>query len=145
MKIGELAKSTHCDVETIRYYEKTGLLEHPARSSSGYRTYLPRHQEKLQFIRHCRSLQMGLADIRTLLELKNNPDAGCESINNLLDHHIEQTRERMTALRALEQQLTALRHQCDQPHSVQECGILQTLNEAAEGHDCVCHEHPAHA
>ena len=145
MKIGELAKSTGCDVETIRYYEKAGLLEAPSRTESGYRAYQPQHQERLQFIRHCRSLQMGLADIRILLELKNNPNAGCESINNLLDHHIEQTRERMAALRALEQQLTVLRHQCEQPHSVQECGILQTLNEAAEGHDCVCHEHHAHA
>jgi Cd(II)/Pb(II)-responsive transcriptional regulator len=139
MKIGELAKSTDCDVETIRYYEKAGLLDAPARDGNGYREYQVQHQERLQFIRHCRSLQMGLADIRILLDLKKYPEGGCQRINELLDHHLEQTRERITVLRTLEQQLSVLRHQCDRPHSVQECGILQTLNEAAEGHQCVCH------
>jgi Cd(II)/Pb(II)-responsive transcriptional regulator len=140
MKIGELAKSTGCDVETIRYYEKAGLLDAPARDDSGYRSYQPAHQERLQFIRHCRSLQMGLADIRLLLELKRHPDGGCQRINEVLDHHLAQTRERIAALRTLEQQLTALRHQCERPHSVQDCGILHALNEAAEGHACVCHQ-----
>jgi Cd(II)/Pb(II)-responsive transcriptional regulator len=140
MKIGELAKSTGCDIETIRYYEKTGLLEPPTRDASGYRNYQPEHQERLQFIRHCRSLQMGLADIRVLLELKRHPDSGCQRINELLDHHLAQTRERIAALRMLEQQLATLRHECERPHSVQECGILHALNEAAEGHACVCHQ-----
>jgi len=139
MKIGELAKSTGCDVETIRYYEKSGLLDAPARDASGYRSYQPQHQERLQFIRHCRSLQMGLADIRILLELQRHPDGGCQRINELLDHHLAQTRERIAALRTLERQLTRLRHQCERPHAVHECGILQALNDAAEGHACVCH------
>jgi Cd(II)/Pb(II)-responsive transcriptional regulator len=140
MKIGELARSTDCDVETIRYYEKTGLLDAPARDGSGYRNYHAQHQERLQFIRHCRSLQMGLGDIRVLLELKRHPEGGCQRINELLDHHLTQTRERIAALRMLEQQLTSLRHQCERPHSVQECGILQALNNAAEGQACVCHQ-----
>jgi len=139
MKIGELAKSTGCDVETIRYYERSGLLDAPARDASGYRSYEPQHQERLQFIRHCRSLQMGLSDIRVLLELQRHPEGGCHRINELLDHHLSQTRERIDALRTLEQQLARLRHQCERPHSVHECGILQTLNDAAEGHACVCH------
>jgi len=139
MKIGELAKSTGCDVETIRYYERSGLLDAPARAGNGYRAYTAQHQERLQFIRHCRSLQMGLADIRVLLELQAHPEAGCQRINELLDHHLERTRERIAALRALELQLSVLRHQCEQPHAVRDCGILQTLNEAAEGQRCACH------
>jgi Cd(II)/Pb(II)-responsive transcriptional regulator len=140
MRIGELAKNTGCDVETIRYYEKAGLLDEPKRNAAGYREYQAQHQERLQFIRHCRSLQMGLSDIRVLLELKSNPAAGCESVNNLLDHHIERIQAQMASLRMLEQQLVSLRHQCSGPHSVQECGILHNLNEAAEGHDCACHD-----
>jgi Cd(II)/Pb(II)-responsive transcriptional regulator len=144
MKIGELAKNTGCEIETIRYYEKSGLLDAPQRTSGGYREYQGQHQERLQFIRHCRSLQMGLADIKALLTLKSNPSAGCQSINDLLDHHIAGIQARMATLRTLEKQLATLRHQCAEPHSVQECGILQTLNEAAEGHHCVCHDGVTH-
>lgn len=78
MRIGELARNTSCDIETIRYYEKSGLLDEPARNGAGYREYQARHQERLQFIRHCRSLQMSLADIRVLLDLRSNPSAGAK-------------------------------------------------------------------
>lgn len=139
MRIGELARRTGTDVETVRYYEKSGLLAEPVRTTAGYRAYKEEHQECLQFIRHCRSLQMSLADIRVLLELKGNPTAGCQSVNELLDHHISRTRMQMEALRTLEAQLTTLRHQCGEPHSVQDCGILQNLSESAGDHECACH------
>jgi Cd(II)/Pb(II)-responsive transcriptional regulator len=145
MRISELAKRTNCDIETIRYYEKSGLLPEPARTSSGYRKYQPEHQERLQFIRHCRSLQIGLPEIRSLLDVKSNPSAGCQSVDELLDHHIGRVRAQLATLHALEQQLTALRDQCREPHSVKECGILQNLNEAAESHECVCHDTDAQA
>jgi len=142
MRIGELAKRTGTDVETVRYYEKSGLLAEPARNAAGYRDYRNEHQERLQFIRHCRSLQMSLADIRILLDLKGNPTAGCQDVNVLLDHHIERIRTQMEALRTLEAQLTTLRHQCAEPHSVQECAIIQNLSESAGNHDCACHTEP---
>jgi DNA-binding transcriptional MerR regulator len=63
MKIGELAKLAHCDVETIRYYERIGLLAEPPRTEAGYRAYSEEHTESLRFIRQCRALHMGLADI----------------------------------------------------------------------------------
>ena len=131
MKIGELAKLTGCDIETIRYYEKSGLLPEPGRIGAGYRFYLPEHLERLQFIRHCRSLQMGLADIRVLLDLKGRPTAACQGVNDLLDHHIDLIRVRIEALTHLESQLTELRHQCHQTLSTQECGILQSLSDNA--------------
>jgi Cd(II)/Pb(II)-responsive transcriptional regulator len=140
MRIGELAKRTSCDIETIRYYEKSGLLAEPGRNSSGYREYAAEHLDRLQFIRHCRSLQLSLAEIRVLLDLQTNPSAGCQSVDELLDGHITQVREQMAALRRLEQQLVKLRKQCQEPHSVEECGILQNLNEAAEGQECACHD-----
>jgi Cd(II)/Pb(II)-responsive transcriptional regulator len=139
MRIGELAKRSGTDVETVRYYERTGLLPEPVRTAAGYREYQEAHQEHLQFIRHCRSLQMSLADIRVLLELKGNPGAGCEGVNALLDHHIDRIRTQMQALQALEAQLTALRHVCSEPHSVRECAIIQHLSEAADNQECACH------
>jgi Cd(II)/Pb(II)-responsive transcriptional regulator len=140
MRIGELAKQTGCDIETIRYYEKAGLLPEPQRNEAGYRMYQPEHLERLQFIRHCRSLQMGLADIRVLLHFRSQPSAECQGVNDLLDHHIGLIRVRMEALQSLEQQLLRLRLQCEEPHSVGECGILQNLNDVAGINDCACHE-----
>lgn len=140
MRIGELAKRTSCDIETIRYYEKSGSMAEPARNSSGYREYETAHLERLQFIRHCRSLQLSLGEVRVLLDLQTNPASGCQDVDQLLDGHIAQVREQMAALRTLEQQLVKLRKQCQGPHSVEECGILQNLNEAAESHDCACHD-----
>jgi Cd(II)/Pb(II)-responsive transcriptional regulator len=131
MRIGELAKQTGCDVETVRYYEKAGMLPEPSRSDSGYRQYMPSHLERLQFIRHCRSLQMSIPDIRVLLDFQAQPTSGCQGVNDLLDHHIELTRVQMQKLQSLEQQLMRLRHQCEEPHLVQECGILQNLSESA--------------
>lgn len=139
MRIGELAKLTGTDVETIRYYEKSGLLAEPARNGAGYREYTEAHLERLQFIRHCRSLQMPLADVRVLLDLKSNPSAGCQGVNELLDHHIERIRTQMETLRTLEAQLTTLRQQCGEPHSIRECAIIQNLSESAENQDCACH------
>jgi Cd(II)/Pb(II)-responsive transcriptional regulator len=139
MRIGELAKCASTDVETVRYYEKSGLLPKPIRNAAGYREYKAEHQERLQFIRHCRSLQIPLSDIRVLLDAKANPTAGCQSVNELLDHHIERIHIQMEALRSLEVQLATLRHQCNEPHSVRECGIMQNLSEVAENHTCACH------
>lgn len=135
MRIGELAKQSGCDVETVRYYEKAGLLPAPSRNESGYRQYMSPHLERLQFIRHCRSLQMSIPDIRVLLELQAQPTNGCQGVNDLLDHHIELIHVQMLKLQSLEQQLMRLRHQCEKPHLVQECGILQNLSETASSND----------
>lgn len=140
MKIGELATKTGCDVETIRYYEKSGMLAEPERTSNGYREYRSHHQERLQFIRHCRSLQMSLADIRILLDLQSNPAAGCKEVDDLLDSHIVEVQARVKMLLNLEQQLLTLRDQCLGPHSTSDCGILQNLNVPTDEHGCVCHD-----
>ena len=73
MKIGELAKATHTQVETIRYYEREGLLPETARTEGNYRVYGPEHVERLSFIRYCRSLDMALNEIRALLRMKDSP------------------------------------------------------------------------
>lgn len=139
MKIGELAKQTGCAIETIRYYERAGLLPEPSRSDVGYRLYQPEHFERLQFIRHCRSLQMCINDIKVLLDFKAQPTIECRGVNELLDHQIALLRNQMLKLQSLEQQLMRLRHQCEQPHLVKECGILQNLNDSSSSADCACH------
>src|SRR3546814_16484795 len=88
MKIGELAKRTESTVETIRYYEKEGLLPEPSRSDGNYRLYGEEHIERLRFIRHCRTLVMALDEVRTLLRYRDTPTEECGDVHALLDEHI---------------------------------------------------------
>lgn len=129
MKIGELAQRTQTPAETIRYYEREGLLPAAPRTDSNYRIYGDAHQERLAFIRHCRSLDMTLAEIRTLLRFKDDPEASCGEVNALLDEHIGHVAQRIRELRQLEKHLKALREQCETAQDAAHCGILQELSQ----------------
>lgn len=126
MKIGELARLTESQVETIRYYEREGLLPAPARTEGNYRTYTQAHVERLSFIRNCRSLDMTLEEIRSLLRLRDSPRDQCESVNALIDEHIEHVNARVASLQALQQQLLDLRRRCADG-AADHCGILERL------------------
>ncbi|MCM5570124.1 Cd(II)/Pb(II)-responsive transcriptional regulator [Burkholderiaceae bacterium FT117] len=139
MRIGELSRMTGVDVETIRFYEKSGLLPQPARESNAYRSYGPAHVERLVFVRHCRALDMPLDAVRRLLGFVDHPDADCGDINELIDEQLARVRARLDSLRALERQLASLSAQCREPHAARECGILQELVSAAQGEACACH------
>lgn len=129
MKIGELAKATDCQVETIRYYEREQLLPAPARSDGNYRQYTQAHVERLTFIRNCRVLDMTLDEIRSLLDLRDSRIDPCEQVNALVDEHIDHVRARIDGLRALEAQLVELRQRCEGPSASEQCSILQRLEE----------------
>ena len=133
LKIGELAKRTGCLVETIRYYEREGLLLEPARSEGNYRLYTDIDVERLQFIRHCRSLDMTLQEIRTLLRFRDTPDENCSEVNALLDEHIERVSERISKLKLLQDELRGLRSLCQRAQAAKDCRILQSLGSPAKG------------
>ena len=101
MKIGELAKLTDCAVETIRYYERENLLPEPARSDGNYRVYTQAHAERLTFIRNCRTLDMTLEEIRSLLAFRDSPQDQCESVNALIDEHIHHVKARIDGFAGL--------------------------------------------
>jgi Cd(II)/Pb(II)-responsive transcriptional regulator len=126
MKIGELAKLTDAQVETIRYYEREGLLPAPARSDGNYRLYTQAHVERLTFIRNCRSLDMTLDEIRSLLNLRDSPQDQCQSVNALIDEHIQHVNDRIASLQALQSQLLDLRERCSDG-APDHCGILDRL------------------
>lgn len=128
MKIGELAERSGCLVETIRYYERIGLLMPPERAVNNYRTYNERHSERLLFIRHCRALDMTLDEIRTLLDFRDDPQVECAGVNELLDRHIDHVVERIQALTALEAQLRELRGRCVVADTTSACEILRALS-----------------
>lgn len=127
MKIGELAAATDTGVETIRYYEREGLLPAPARTESNYRSYGAEHVARLQFIRYCRGLDMSLEEIRVLLRFKDSPHENCGDVNAVLDEHIGHVTRRIKELRALEKELKELRAQCGDVREAKECGILEGL------------------
>ena len=133
LKIGELATRTGCPVETIRYYEHEALLLAPVRSNGNYRLYGKAHVERLSFIRNCRSLDMALDEIRTLLRFRDAPQENCDGANQLLDEHIGHVASRIAALNMLARQLKALRRQCGQAKAARDCGILNRLGETKTG------------
>jgi len=132
MKIGELSTAASTPIETIRYYEREGLLPAPARTQGNFRLYEGSHLERLQFIRYCRSLDMSLEEVRVLLKVKDAPGDDCGDVNTLLDEHIGHVSQRIKELRALEKQLKELRQRCGATRGVEQCGILAGLSEAAQ-------------
>ena len=139
MRIGELAALSACDVETVRFYERETLLEAPSRDGNGYRNYTEAHLVQLNFIRHCRSLGIGLPEVRILRSFQARPELACEEINQLIDRQIGRIHQQAETLRLLEQQLRALRDTCQATQSASQCGILRNLAQAAEGEECSCH------
>jgi DNA-binding transcriptional MerR regulator len=141
MRIGELARLTATSVDTIRHYEREGLLGAPPRTDAGYRVYGPADAERLHFIRRCRSLDMNLAEVRALLALQGGEHDG--EAHALLDEHIGHVAARIAALQQLQAELLALRARChgDEPA----CAILEGLAEPgaqAPAKSHVGHSHP---
>jgi len=139
MKISDLSRATGVDVDTIRYYEKAGLLPAPAREANGYRRYGDPHLERLAFVRHCRALDISLADVKRLLDFVGGARDEGGDIDALIAAQLLRVRARLKSLRALERQLAALRDSCDADHAKHECGILHELVAAAHGEACACH------
>ena len=143
MRIGDLAESTGTAVETIRFYEREGLIPAAQRADNNYRVYTAAHAERLAFIRHCRSLDMSLADVAQLLGLMDNPAADGAGVDALVQQQIARVRMRLTSLKALEKQLLALQSRCAAhghgEHLASECPVLHELVVAAKGEACACH------
>lgn len=128
MKIGELAKLAACSIETIRYYEREGLLpEAPRNLQNNYRKYQTKHLEQLIFIRRCRALEMSHEEIRLLQNARIEPNQSCVSVNDLIDHHLLDVLKRISELSALSEELSHIRSQCGEAKTAKECGILHEL------------------
>lgn len=132
LKIGELARRAGCLVETIRFYEREGVLPAPARSAGNYRLYDEKLVRRLEFIRQCRSLDMSLDEVRQLLDMADAPGAPCKAVDAIIDHHIEQVLVRIRDLDNLKVELQKLRSNCRVEGLTDECGILKQLSKRSE-------------
>ena len=129
MLISQLARMVGVDTQTIRFYERQGLLPPPDRQENGYRIYTEKHTEQLAFVRHCRVLDLSLSEISELQKCQGDPHQSCAVVNVLVDEHISHVRSRITALLELEEQLISLRKSCNDDRKVRSCGILSGISD----------------
>ena len=133
MRIGELSRETGVPVETIRYYEKEGLLEPPMRLQNNYRSYGDRHLARLRFIAHFRKLEMSLEEIREILNYDSSKPEEAGHIHELLHRQIEAVDARIRALTELQTKLYELEHSCHGHTQGHQCGIIQELSAPEAG------------
>lgn len=126
MKIGELATATATNVETVRYYEKIGLIAPPARTAANYRAYGAEHLARLSFIRRSRSLGFGLDAVRELLRLADDPDQPCADIDGMASGKISEIDAKIEDLMRLRTELFQLVSACE-TGTVRSCRIVEAL------------------
>ena len=126
MKIGELGSATATNIETVRYYEKIGLLPPPARTSANYRAYGNEHLARLSFIRRARDLGFTLEAVRGLLTLSDDKAQSCEAVDSIARIHLTEVKRKITDLAALRRELDRVLGSCRQG-TVAECKIIETL------------------
>lgn len=126
MKIGELATATATKVETVRYYEKIGLLRPPARSTSNYRDYASEHLARLSFIRRARDLGFTLEAVRELLALSDDAGQSCEAVDEIASAHLADVERKIADLSALRSELTRVLGSC-RHGTIADCKIIESL------------------
>ena len=134
MTRGELARHGQVNPETIRYYERSGLLPLPARSESGYRQFAPAAVQRIRFIKRAQAVGFSLDEIRTLLDLNFAPEATCGDVRAMVDAKIDDIDHKIAALQAMRADLRALFDDCpgvDRP--TEECPILESFTEETSG------------
>lgn len=132
MTIGQVAKQTGVGVETIRFYERRGLIEEPPRRESGYRQYSPDVIARIRFILRAKELGFSLTEILELLSLRMEPDTTCRDLRTRAEEKIAATRAKITELRRIEKALGALAASCAGKGPVSECPILDALDGGVE-------------
>ena len=126
ISIGDLAKATDTKVETIRYYERAGLLPAPARTTGNYRSYEPAHRTRLGFIRRARELGFSLKEVQDMLQLSDDKQRSCSEVDAIARTHLQDVERKIADLTRLR---TELRHLIDQCHrnTIADCRILDAL------------------
>jgi len=124
--IGNLAKATDTKVETVRYYERIGLLAAPERTGGNYRAYGTEALARLSFIRRARDLGFSIDQVRALLDLASDKQRDCGSVDALASEHLAEIDRKLADLNALRRELSALIASC-KGGRVSECRILEAL------------------
>jgi Hg(II)-responsive transcriptional regulator len=135
VKTSELAGQAAVNPQTLRYYERRGLLDEPVRSAGGYRSYPPEAVRRVRFIKRAQELGFTLAEVETLLDLAGGGPDSCDAVRALATRKITDVRRRIADLRLLEAGLSRLVATCDLPRAQRECPILLELNADLDATD----------
>jgi len=125
-----LARRTGCNLETIRYYEKIGMMPEPPRTEAGYRVYDDRHVERLRFILRARELGFSLDDIRGLLALVDRGTQTCAEVKERTERHLADVHEKIADLKRIERVLADTAAQCS-GDEVPDCPVLEALTASS--------------
>ncbi|WJN60266.1 MerR family DNA-binding protein [Pseudomonas sp. SO81] len=125
--IGVLARDSGVNLETIRFYERSGLLPAPQRSASGYRHYQDMDVRRLRFIRRGRELGFSLEEIRSLLDLAAHPESPCASADQMVSEHLDTIAARIRDLQNMQAELNKLSG-CQSGHA-EHCRLLEALDD----------------
>lgn len=128
LSIGKVAARTGCNIETIRFYEKEGLLPPPGRTEGGHRLYTTEMVGRLVFVRRCRELGFSMAEIGQLLSLVDGDQVSCERVRDIADLHLLDIRSKIADLRKMERTLRDLSSQCS-GDDVPQCPIIEVLQQ----------------
>ncbi|HET9253365.1 MAG TPA: heavy metal-responsive transcriptional regulator [Candidatus Eisenbacteria bacterium] len=132
LKTGELAKLAGVGVETLRFYERRGLLAKPGRTPSGYRQYPSGDVERVRFIRRARDLGFSLAEIRHFFDLASEPGGDCVDLCDAVDAKLEELERQIQELQSKRRALAKLRRECPECVPIEECLVLSRLREAPD-------------
>lgn len=135
LKIGQLAKRASVNVQTIRYYERIGLMKMPEKLESGYRLYSENDVARVKFIKRAQNLGFSLKEINTLLSLRVEPEASCGQVRKRAEFKIQEIEMKMRELEQIKQALAKLVKAClnNPPALSGECPILEALEEENSG------------
>lgn len=126
--IGEISKQTRCNIETIRYYERIGLLSKPPRTEGGHRLYDHEQIKRLVFIRRSRELGFSLDEIRTLFRLVDGQRYTCQEVKGVTEQHLRDVSKKISDLRRLQKTLRSISSQCE-GGLMPNCPIIESLFE----------------
>lgn len=126
---GELARRTGINIETIRYFEKIGVLAAPERTEGGHRIYDEGHVRTLGFVRRARNLGFSPQEVRAILALGGPGKAGCAEVRTIAEHHLGQVRAKLADLVELERLLAATVEHCS-GKAAPECAVIDLIEES---------------
>lgn len=128
--IGRLSTATGVKIETIRYYERSGLIAPPPRTDGNYRAYGTADLERLRFIRRTRELGFTLEEVRAMLAMTTQIDLSCEAIDSIASKHLAEVDRKIADLKKLRRELSAITTSCA-GGTIGECGILEAFADTA--------------
>lgn len=127
LTIGEVAKEANVGVQTLRYYERRGLLAPARRSAGGYRLFVAETVRRVRFIRHAQALGFSLEEIADLLTLRVTHPRQCDDVREAAERTRDRVRERVAHLRRMERTLDRLVHACVKRRRTEPCPVLTAL------------------